>query len=215
MHEAILAEAALPAPAKIFGLQMQPYSLGHELWLIRQNSPFVFGGEASRDKIAEAALICSETWDGARAMNHDWLLPAKLALWRFRIRNEIAAIAAEDFRRYRERGSLCVPINPPAPGQVTTRRPGSPFLIRLQMFLVEQCRLTDSEAWDHPLGLAMIKRAAWLEEKESLEVENDLDIDTKNFQESNDARLKAFIDAGMSDEEAWAQLFKEGLSCRA
>lgn len=215
MHEALLAEAALPAPATILGLAMQPYSLGHELWLIRQGSPFVLGGEVTKAKLYEAVLICSETWEGARRMNRDWLMPAKLMLWRWRTRNELVPLASQDFQYYRERGCLCVPINPPKPGQVTVRPPGSPFLVRLKNFLVEHNRLTQAQAWDYPLGLAMIERAAYFEEKECLEVENELDVRTREFAEANDARLKVFMDGGMSEQEAWAKLLQEGLSCPA
>ncbi len=215
MHEQLLAQAAVGAPTSILGLALRPYSLGHELWLIRQNNPLVAGGQVSRASLFEAILICCEDWQGASAMNTDWLMPLKLWIWRKRTRKQITALAVEEFRHYRAMGSLCFKVNGAQSGQKTPRPPGAPFLLRLHMFLMEQFHYTEAQAWDHPFGLAMMKWCAHWENKEALEIYNEVDSKTDEFQAANDARLKAFIDAGMSDEDAWSQLIKEGLTCQA
>ncbi len=193
---------------------MRPYSIGHELWLIRQGNPLAWGGDADIKQLREAALICCETWEGLKRLNSEWSIGLKLALWNWRQRNALFPIELANFTHYRERGSLCFEINSASPGRTVSRRPGAPFLLRLQMFLVEHSRLTESDAWDYPLGLAMMKRAAWLESEDCLEIKNEDDETTQGFAEANDARLKVMIDSGMTPESAWAKLLEEGLSCQ-
>lgn len=175
MHEAALAQAALPAPTMILGLEMRPYSIGHEIWLIRQENPLVIGGEPEPRHVREAALICCETWKGALAMRKDWLIVPKLKLWKWRTRKENLALAMADFYNYRRGGCLNFKTEPSGrPGQAT-RLLGAPFLIRLIQFLVSTLRKTEEEVMDYPIGLAQMHYSAWLETEGCLQVYNEHD----------------------------------------
>lgn len=39
MHEPLLSRAAAPTKTVVLGLLMRPYSLGHELFLLREDNP--------------------------------------------------------------------------------------------------------------------------------------------------------------------------------
>lgn len=175
MHEAAFAKAALPAPAVILGLPMRPYSIGHELWLTRQKNPLAGQGDCSRAQLEEAALVCSESWAGAREMNRDWLMIPKIKLWKWRMRKESTARAVELFRNYRAEGSITFPNESPNRGGQASRIPGAPFLLRLIRFLMDQNRLKESECLDYPLGLAHMHYCAYWESQGALEVYNEHD----------------------------------------
>lgn len=193
MHEAALAEAALPAPTIILGLTMRQYSLGHELWLIRQGNPLIVGDTVAPEHVREAALICCHSWLGVMAMNKDWLIRLKLKIWRWRIRKVNSMEAAAAFQKYRKLGALEFPISDtikPSSGS-PSRQPGSPFLIRLMQFLVLKMRKSEVEAWDYPLGLAKMQYAAYWESEGALDVYNDHDASFDKFMEEQEALCRA------------------------
>src|SRR2546421_10443514 len=85
MHESALARAALPAPTICLGMRLRPYSLGHELWLIRESCQVLCG---SVQGLPAAVLICSQDWDalGKGARRYDPSLGFRLWLWKRAIR---------------------------------------------------------------------------------------------------------------------------------
>jgi|SRR5436190_11042607 len=170
MHEAALSRAALPAPTVCLGMLLHPYSLGHELWLIRESNSVLRG---TIDGLPAAVLICCQSWDQLRTMRSDHLLGLKLWLWKRRIQklDPVKELAA--FNAYRAEGLLEFPISEIARAdRSNARMPGCPFILRLQQWLMREFRLSESEAWDYPVGLAKMRWAAHWEQEGGLDIYN-------------------------------------------
>lgn len=180
MHDAAYSQAALPAPARVLGLNLRPYSLGHELWLIREQNPLaVQSGETVASKLVAAlpaaVLFCSQTFEQISAMNRDRFISLKLWLWNLRLRRHDGLSELASFLEYRTRGSLAFP-DEPADGRQSSRPLGAPFLLSLYNYL-RAAGDTDSGAWNHPYGLAQMRYAAWLETEGHLKIKNAFDIE--------------------------------------
>lgn len=182
MHETLLARAARPAPTIVLGLLMRPYSIGHQLLLIREGNPLAESNETDPSKLAEAALICSQSWTQVSSMPFDPLIGFKLWLWGFRVRRKLKFITRElqMFVDYRNSGSLAFQpsefTDTPDSSSVKPKPPrGTPPLLILQQFLVSQLHFSDVEAWDHPYGLAMMRWQSHWEGEGAFSVYNDWD----------------------------------------
>lgn len=183
MHEAALASAALPAPSNILGLLLQPYSLGHELFLIRERNPLATVGTGQDDwskaklpDLAQAVLICCQGWEANRGTWRDPLITLKLGIWKRRIRRMDLSEALASFRVYQVIGSQEFPESPlleePNKYGPPSRVLGAPFLLRLHQFLVMKLRLSEARAWDYPYGLAKMQWETWWETKGGLRILN-------------------------------------------
>ena len=107
MQEAALSMAALPNPARVLGLAMRPYSLGHELFLIREFNPLVEeGAKAKLEDLKAAALICCQSHEECRRMRDDPLIKLKLWLWNKRCARLGFRRELRKFRQYRNSGLL-------------------------------------------------------------------------------------------------------------
>lgn len=157
---------------------MRPYSLGHELHLLREQNPLLSGGSGNvaRADLAQAVLICSQTFEECRRMSFDWLIPLKLWVWRRRTRKLPIGPHVQAFLEYRQDGVRQFPgSNVTHSDRAPGRQAGAPFLLRLYQFLVIEFRLTPSEAWDYPLGLAQMQFSTYWEEKGGFEIYNEHD----------------------------------------
>lgn len=184
MHEALLAQGALPAPTYVFGMLMRPYSLGHELQLLRESNPLVSGGgaNAKREDLAQAVLICCQSFEECRRMHLDWFLPLKVWLWRRRVKRFPTEPHIRAFVEYRETGSLEFPLSEGLkPGRSTPRYPGAPFLLRLYQFVAINLGVGHATAWDYPYGLAKMQWAAYWEQEGGLEIYNWVDAEHDTF----------------------------------
>jgi len=171
MHESALARAALPAPTVCLGMPLRPYSLGHELWLIRESNSVLRG---SLDGLSTAVLICSQSWDklGERR-RFDPFLSLRFWLWNRAIRRMDGDQELKTFLAYRAGGLLEFPISEVARAdRGTSRLPGCPFILRLQQWLMTHFRLSESAAWDYPVGLAKMRWAAHWEQEGGLDIYN-------------------------------------------
>jgi hypothetical protein len=176
MHDVALALATLPAPTRIFGLPMRPYSLGHELQLIRESNSLLSGGSANvpRIEFAQAVLICSQTFEECRRINFDWLAGIKIAAWRWRMRNVDHDPHVQAFINYRRDGSRFLPQGRQTiAGSGSVKVAGAPFLLRLYQFL--RIKFNEPNPWDYPLGLATMQFAAYWEEKGSYSIYSEVD----------------------------------------
>src|SRR2546426_11127910 len=84
MHEALLSRAALPAPAIVLGLRLRPFSLGHYLWLEREqiSDLQISNLKSAIESLPAAVLICSQSWTQlTRVPGFDPLLSLKMWLW--------------------------------------------------------------------------------------------------------------------------------------
>lgn len=186
MHEPLLALAALPAPTVVLGMLLRPYSLGHELFLIREGSPFAPGATQKPElgDLYRAVLICCQTWQETREMPFEPLATLKLWLWKKRMGSGVDFDAERAaFLSYQAQGSLEFPLSDVArPGRGSAPRiAGSPFLLRLHGFVMENLRKSEAEAWDYPLGLAKMRWACFWEQQDGLDVYNAHDAEFDRF----------------------------------
>lgn len=192
MHAAALARAALPAPTVILGMLMRPYSLGHELYLIREGSPLVgdsIFADVNFGHLRTAVFICCQTWDENRRAPFDMLIKFKLWLWERRIKKAVLPIEIEKFRAYRREGSQEFPPSDIVrPDREQGRLPGAPFLLRLQQWLMLRLGLSESAAWDYPYGLAQMRFAAYWEDEGCYEVKNEHEAEFERFIAEQEAK---------------------------
>ena len=175
MHKPLLRRAANPAPYRILGLVMRPFSLGHAM--------LISGDESIKTSmpvaLASAAWICSNTWAKNRGTRTDRLASLKMSIWKWRCRKADFPKELAAFQRYVKAGSLEFPISDIYwPGRFEgSRNSGAPLIIRIHDFLCEHFNYTDEEAWDHPFGYAKMR---WATHREA---EGCLDIQTQGESE--------------------------------
>jgi hypothetical protein len=191
MHEPLFAQAALPAETTICGVPLRPYSLGHELYLIREKSPLLFGGEALPPDLFQAIWICGSTWNEMQRPGYlDWL---KLWIIDRRVRKcGDCAEEIEAFLQYRANGCLEFPLSEiakPSSGP-SPRQAGAPFIGRLHHFLVTQYRLSIAEAWDFRCGEAKMRWMTHWEQEGGLDIYNDHDASFDRYIQEQEARGK-------------------------
>jgi len=173
MHERLLSEAAWPSPKVVMGMLLRPYSLGHELRLTALNNPLADVDSGTAENIAEAVLICSQSWREAEKMPFDSLLGLKLWLWRWRAHKLDFRAEIKKFVEYRKAGTVEFPISDvPEASRSPSRIPGCPFLLRLHQWLMLHLRLSEAEAWDYPYGLAKCRWACYWEQEAGLKIYN-------------------------------------------
>jgi hypothetical protein len=174
---------------------MRPFSIGHSLLLVREDNPLYEGKDASPRALAEAALLCSQTWTESQRMPFDPLIGFKMWLWRRRCRKANLGLELQTFLEYRDSGSLELPISdtprPTSQSRTQGRPPGSPFLLRLQQFLMLKCGLGEIAAWDYPLGLAQMRWAAYWEEQDALDIYNHIDAEIDRSHAEHVAAMEA------------------------
>lgn len=207
MHDAAFARAVLPAPATILGLPLRPYSIGHELHLLRENSPLLQLDSPlptlqsalptlpdPRVALSYAALVCCNTWRENQRLNHDWFIRPKLALWRLRLR-----LGRVDFTRetlawlaYRDAGSLEFPLSHVSrPDRKPSRPPGAPFPLRILQFVILHLGIREPDAYDYPYGLAKMHWATYWETQDGLEIHNEHDEAHERFVAEQEALAAA------------------------
>jgi hypothetical protein len=191
MHEAALALAALPAPTVVFGMLLRPYSLGHELFLIREQNPIALGTcKVEREHLALAVLICCQSYEEAKRTAFDPLIRLKLWLWKRRTRHCDFKTELAAFREYQKQGSLEFPVSDVVrpDRKPSSRAPGTPFILRLHQWLIEHLRLTEVQAWDYPLGLAKMRWACHWEMEGGLDIYNAHDAEFDRFVSEQEAK---------------------------
>src|SRR2546422_376258 len=140
MHESLLRRAANPAPYRIMGLSLRPFSIGHALLISDEGPPAPLAGPgdaagATATALASAVLICANTWQQNLSLRTDPLFALKIKIWRWRNRHSDYIGEASAFRRYVEDGSLDLPISERGRSG-NSRISGAPFLLRLQQWLM-------------------------------------------------------------------------------
>jgi hypothetical protein len=199
MHEAALAQAALPAPTLCFGLELRPYSLGHELFLIRELNPLLTCSDLSRvtrADLAQAVLICCQSFEECKRMHSDWFIGLKITLWRRRVQKMNFGRELQGFLDYRASGSLEFPLTERVRCGASPGRPaGAPFLLRLHQFLVTRLNKSDSAAWDYPLGLAKMHWLAYWESEGGVTIYNSHDAQFDRYCAEEDAKELAELKA--------------------
>jgi hypothetical protein len=223
MHEAVLAQAALPTPARILGLRLRDYSLGHELFLIRENNPLAQKTTTDGHRLTQigalkqAVLICSCSFEEARGMHRDPLMRVKLWLWNRAIRkwermgsrrgmaSEVVwGAELERFRNYQRSRDLELPVSnmPDADGGKPGRPYGAPFLLRVQQFLVMKLGLSDAEAWNYPYALGVLQWETWCETEGSLRLANHQDAVHQAFVDRMESEARERLEGPKGNSQA-------------
>jgi hypothetical protein len=112
----------------------------------------------------------------------------------------------EKFLAYRNEGLLEFRLSeiPKADSGGPARMSGTPFILRLQQWLMDQFRLSEAEAWDYPVGLAKMRWAAHWESQGGMEVYNAHEAEFDQFVAEQRAAKKE------KDPSSVASLLAEG-----
>lgn len=165
-EEWLLAVPGVPElPAKIVGLTLRPFTLGHELLLQKYSLTAALQpiGEAELatcfHHLIWAALICSLDPVKAERQLHSWRLKVLCAIWSKLLRRVDLAAELEAFDRYREAAywfpDCRVPVGEP--------EMASPWPLRLLAFLMSAFHWPEEKALRTPLRWANALYAAHAE----------------------------------------------------
>ena len=209
MHEAALFRAAQPVPTVVLGMLLRPLSLGHILFLLKSGIiEEVQDGKLTSERLTEAVLIGCQSWNESAGLLRDPILGFKLWIWQRRVAS--AAKRHNNIRRhhvgmpnYFESEALkfiawinggCeefeVSDTPRADKATGGRLPGSPFILRLQQWLMTTLRLDESAAWDYPFGLAKMRWACHWEMEGGLDIRNEHDDSFDRFVAEHEAKAR-------------------------
>jgi hypothetical protein len=184
MHDLPFADAIRPAAVRVLQLLMLPYSVGHELILLRQRNPLLLASaeefarlnaEEQRFAIIAAADVCSQGWAEYHAAYTRWQqhrLDRIWRKWRKAIHEEDYAPAIATWRNYRQAGSADFPTEEMPHTGGDFRYFGQPELVSLLNFLAITLRFSEAQVFDYPLGLARMRRLAWLESEGAVRITN-------------------------------------------
>jgi hypothetical protein len=210
MHDAAFARAARPPTVRLLRLALKPYSIGHELLLSGDSAaalpPALSAKLGANDLCARLARlygatlqgvwICAHSWEETERLESELLVELKVWLWGRHARTQDLDLVGRQFEAYRKAGSSWPPCQTPA--DVTGREPGSPFLLRLHRFIMQDAGLSESAAWDYPLGLAQWRWCAYWEAQGRLDVLNEGEIDFNAWCEEQDRAAAARKSEGRS-----------------
>ncbi len=150
--EELFVAGLIPKPVRILRVPLLPYSIGHELILVRERNPLLAPREhfnqlpiAEQIKaIVRAVQVCSRTWEQNKRPDR-WV-----KFWCWLIRRSDFPLAIAEFRNYRDEGSTFPPIwEEPGDGEDKGRKLGSPHMARLLDYSLQVC---GPAAFDAPLG---------------------------------------------------------------
>ena len=185
MNDLAFADCARPTPVAILRLSLMPYSIGHEVLLLKERNPFVMcdAGQFAELPLEQqiyaakrAVLICSQGW----RENHGrqkWL-----RLWGWLTRRSDYALAIAEFRNYMIMGRA-LPATPSkhaievlyGKDEEKGRAMGSPLMAQLYNYVcanLGKFNLTTATAWDAPYSLAGMLCFAELENEGRMRIEN-------------------------------------------
>jgi hypothetical protein len=198
-QELAFADATRPTPVRCLCLNLRPYSLGHELLLLRYRNPLrclseaefaALGFNAQIAAVTTAALICSQS-HAAINRRQKWM-----RLWHWLLNGIDYVAETAIFRAYLAAGNACprfAPSDPEFPG----REAGAPELLNLHQWLSKHRATLIQQAtdiWDYPLALARWECYAALEAEGRVRLRNRTDGDN-NFAEWVEAQ-EAKVAAG-------------------
>lgn len=191
MNEDAFARAALPAATRILGFALRPYSIGHELILIRSGNAMIKQGERFDDLVKclpEAVAVCSRDWHGYLNRGRERFVSFKFmrlsaALRAYHLPDEILR-----FIRYYVDGSCGFRTQPRQSHDGSLGRYlGTPNLLLLHQFALSlptaEWQAYGASPWDYPYALAQMRHAAVHELAGDLEVENNIEREAREAAE--------------------------------
>ena len=183
MHEQEFCSSFQPPTAKVFGVALDTFAIGHELALVRQGNPLATYGAASFAELSEPAKKLALSLALEICGNLKFFRKWAVALRMLRatgkdLENEISA-----FRSYRAAGSQDMPLaKMPRTNGVPFHYLGAPELARLLNYITKHHPILiqayfKGSPLNFPLGLAQILHTTHLESEGSIWVKNHQDIE--------------------------------------
>ena len=198
-------------PCRILGLDMMPYSLGCELQLWREDSPFL---SKSFDEF-NALKFKQQHYALNRAVNicckraPRWF---KLWGWMYLPHNpQELAIAIADFRNYLVDGRLQFRADLPQDNDLPLRYIGEPEILRLYRFVCahiprDEIKHWGEMAWDFPYSVAKMLSQGYAESQGNLVIYNIHQATSYNYHKVCEAGREAWAAAGVSEAKRKAAL---------
>lgn len=211
MHEKIISAAVLPIPVRLLGLDLMPYSLGSELQLWREDSPFLTLNDADFNALTfeqqhfalnRAVNICCK-----RAPR--WF---RLWAWMYLPHNPTElAVAVAEFRNYLADGRLQFRADLPPDNDLPCRYLGEPEILRLFRFVCahvprEEVSIWGKSAWDFPYSFAKMLSQGHSESQGNLVIYNIHSSAAYNHHKQCELGRDAWTEAGVSDAKRAAAL---------
>ena len=200
-------------PCRIMGLDMMPYSLGNELQLFRDGSPFLNLGREEFDALSfeaqSLAVIRGVNTCCRRA-------PRLFNLWAWLYRPRTAAmlaLAVAEFRNHLNDGRLQFRADLPSDNDAPMRYLGEPEILRLYRFVCahvprEEIRIWGETAWDFPYSFAKMLAQGHAESHGGLEIYNVTKKTHDDYHRQCQAGREAWEAAGLDPGKRRAALEK-------
>ena len=186
MHELIFADLVRPRSYRCFGLELRPYSIGHEATLLRYRNALLLLGDDDFDGLTleekinaarSAALICSLDWAGSHKKQKG------LLKWQWFTRKLDYEAEIATFRSYLSESKVSFP-SPSSEAYNSAhgiedgaekpgRQPGAPFLAQLTVFALPLCsEFGVKTVYDFPYALASALYFTSMEEEGRFRIQN-------------------------------------------
>ena len=183
MHDTEFAASFQPPTAKVFGVKMETFAIGHYLALIRQGNPLATYTEASFSELSQdakkLALAMAVEICGKCGYWKKW----KFVIREFRATADELAVQIKAFREYRAAGSQDLPLTKmPKQHGIPFRYFGAPGLASLINYVTAQHSLLIQSHFkgsplNFPLGLAQILYTTHLEATGAVWVKNSQEME--------------------------------------
>lgn len=209
MHELLFADTAIPATVECLGVPLRPYSIAHELALLRYRSPFLCSTRAEFDAMdmalqIQAIRFAVQVCSGGNVGR----------FWRWKTRNADYSLAIAEFRNYIANGRNFMPTLSSADkydqeayeiankGEKLDggRSLGAPLIANLIHYCLSDLHLSYTETLQSPFAYVGNLYFAQLESKGSLHIENHKEAEARAEMTKQRAEVKAERDLAVS---AW------------
>ena len=190
MHEFAFTDAAIPTPVECLNVPLAPYSVRHEMILLRHRSPFLCQSETEFNALTHPeqvfAIMLAVQTCAAKRIWFPWL-------WRKFIRREDYPLAIAEFRNYLAAGRALLPALSSAnkadadayemanngEKMIAGRALGAPLLAQLINYGIREFRLSYDDVLDTPLAHLANLYFAHLESNGCMFIENGAEADAR------------------------------------
>ena len=179
-HAQAYSRLVFPDTVRVFGVALQPVTIGHGLILWRIESPFIVGGKAEARHIVAAllALRCKTARDADRLLN-SWRGRLLIRCWGKQVKrlSVVTKTLAEAQIRNHVRGAYDGPSLWGRDEEATKNRCSAPYLTILKVRLMDYLHLSPEAALDYPIGQAVWDLACYAEYRGSMSWMSEEDSD--------------------------------------
>jgi len=190
-------QAVMVRPPCICGLQMRPYSIGHELILSELGNPYASGGIPTKVDLLFALQVCARRTDKVR----EWLMAGglrtrRMAWWAYRCGRGDMADAEAAFRTYWADYN-----NLPALCNASGKRLNASPQWHMAGILMQHCDALCRQygnVWDVPKPIAICAVDAWAERNGGADIATNDEKEMLKLARD----MKALLAAGHNDQAA-------------